>query len=753
MEKHGQPHDEVCAEATGTICVCACRGSRHGQAHRGGRPSVIKRMAEVTVTATTGGHGNRRDINKAGATLDTPRTASERRRDPVVVAEVDSPLGRELAKDGGTVVDKSADGDGPDVTATVGPTSTLPGNLESLSDDELLDAFTAATEQGREADTIRVWDEMGRREEAAAAAARAAEAQRVRIPEDLGGIAEAHLADLFAHVSQHGDEAAIQRIYAEMTRREDLAAAERARRAAPPAPDHMAAVAGDPYQMWENFKDPDRVYRTLGIPMGAQADPVLLDRAMRAERFALGLDADAPDHEVDAARRADSRSRDELGQWHWAWYRKLADADGIKPADDLVYGPGDSAVVLRRREDAAARAREAAAKVAADKARDEAIASGPESPARRPNPLVDWSFIGTMIDSYRTDKTGRDARERYFLAQTRTLGLADGADPDEIKKAAKVDPRSPGELAANYLAWYRLIGRHSDTGAPGTFQAGAEWAVGFDDHPDVKDPPRTLAPANVAKPWDVWQEIKTQAYADQAAGDPATFTRYRAAMARAYGMADDVSNNGISRGYTLDTRTKQQQAAAFIAEYRELGRAAGVDQGDRLRFGPPDRNTGRKSVSQWQELTPTQDAELERLLARGWDYLDAYAEVRGLDADALRREHAGQVAGRRAGETTERALRRQYDEWVHLRWREAEQATNGYLLNKAAAAAGITDPVVLFSGPSSTARAYASEELLRWWTNNPRMTFTQFKAQTAGGRKDKAAAKVTELAGNGRDFG
>jgi hypothetical protein len=151
---------------------------------------------------------------------------------------------------------------------------------------------------------------------------------------------------------------------------------------------------------------------------------------------------------------------------------------------------------------------------------------------------------------------------------------------------------------------------------------------------------------------------------------------------------------------------------------------------------------------------PEETAEqrrIDELVDRGWDYLDAYADVYGQDPEQLQREQRAQLVERQPGETVDQAVRRAYDEWVHLQYLAAEDATRGHLLSAAGTAEGI-DPVSLFSGTTARARKYASEDLLRWWADNQRLTFTAFKAEVLGRKADIAAAEATRLQGNGRDF-
>jgi hypothetical protein len=154
------------------------------------------------------------------------------------------------------------------------------------------------------------------------------------------------------------------------------------------------------------------------------------------------------------------------------------------------------------------------------------------------------------------------------------------------------------------------------------------------------------------------------------------------------------------------------------------------------------------------ELTEEQ-RRVDDLVARGWDYLDAYAEVYQHDpAELARQQRAAALdADRRAGETRDQTARRMYDEWVRTQLLAAEDATRGNLLTKAAQAAGIK-AVELFSGPAARARKWASEDLKRWWADgNPRLTYTEFRAELLGRDTDRQAAELIRAQGNDRDFG
>ncbi|WP_214327856.1 VG15 protein [Nonomuraea sediminis] len=159
-----------------------------------------------------------------------------------------------------------------------------------------------------------------------------------------------------------------------------------------------------------------------------------------------------------------------------------------------------------------------------------------------------------------------------------------------------------------------------------------------------------------------------------------------------------------------------------------------------------------ESWGAWDDLEISdEDRRVDELVAQGWEYIDAYAEVYQVDPEQLRREErrAALEADRRDGESLDQTVARLYRDWTYTQWLQAENATNGYMLNKAGQAAGI-DPISLFSGPTSRATAYASEELRRWWNDHPRMTLVEFRAQVLGRDSDRRAARTTrEIGGAG----
>jgi hypothetical protein len=88
---------------------------------------------------------------------------------------------------------------------------------------------------------------------------------------------------------------------------------------------------------------------------------------------------------------------------------------------------------------------------------------------------------------------------------------------------------------------------------------------------------------------------------------------------------------------------------------------------------------------------------------------------------------------------TREQIREMYREHVYAQLLAAEDATNGYLLNRKAQAAGV-DPITLFSGPAHIAYARASDDLIMWWQDHPRLTLTEYTEQITGVRNAAADA-------------
>lgn len=394
--------------------------------------------------------------------------------------------------------------------------------------------------------------------------------------------------------------------------------------------------------------------------------------------------------------------------------------------------------------------------------------AGPAGPARVVDPVGEMHEIERWVDSNTLSSygyRGTDARDRWEKARKIVLGLPESTDRAEANRAWRADARPLPERAATLLAWYRHLGELDDVDASDSMVR--KWMVGPADDPDLPDVPDTLPPANVAKPADVWSAIRAQAREDAEAGDFRAAIRLAMAQNRAYGVriakpdGTDMqawqSVNG--RHYNAsagDRRTDGQKAALFIAELRRLAEEDGVDPDDALRYGPHDKGTVRKVKIGRVTVTtnPATEARVSAMLAQGHDLASAYALVYGIDESEVRRAEAD-AAIRSSGKTLAQAYREQYDSMVASAYAAAETGTRGHLLNdegKKLWLEGKLSAIELFSGPSSKAYRYASEELQRWWGEHPppRMTFAEFK-QMAQGDARTALASATQNA-KGSEF-
>lgn len=133
-----------------------------------------------------------------------------------------------------------------------------------------------------------------------------------------------------------------------------------------------------------------------------------------------------------------------------------------------------------------------------------------------------------------------------------------------------------------------------------------------------------------------------------------------------------------------------------------------------------------------EDLTPEQ-RRVEELVDAGRSWQAAYAEVYDVDDTDLDRQDrvAAIDADRALGETREDTIRRLYREYVAVQYLAAEEATRGHMLNLEGRNNDI-DPTSLFSGNAARARKYASGDLLEWFDEHGRMTYTQFRTEILG---------------------
>lgn len=114
--------------------------------------------------------------------------------------------------------------------------------------------------------------------------------------------------------------------------------------------------------------------------------------------------------------------------------------------------------------------------------------------------------------------------------------------------------------------------------------------------------------------------------------------------------------------------------------------------------------------------------DLEDMLQTAREEKDARA-VHELEK-ALDRLHA-QIGKYRGTGFTRAQLREQWNDYIEEQYWQAELETNGFFLNAAGRAAGISSRS-LFKGSEVRAYKYASDELKYYWQEHPRLTFDAF---------------------------
>lgn len=791
-EKRGQPHSDECEQATDEVCVCSCRGTKHGIKARHNRRSKLARMSEVSVGARSG--GSRRgavgpgDPDPLAGKASTP---AQRQKHPVRVVAVQATrpavpadLTRASDDDLARMLSEATNHpDGPDEPALERIAAEFDrrdreelygrarGDMTSMSDDDVLELFTAVSRLDDPSEEIfnRLSGELERRDEENAAAM---EQRQVFLARPVDQLSEDDLDKASQYASDLGDTAALERVMIEWDRRETeridrerrleqerqaAVAARLAEAKARAEADAKARVEAEA-PAWEEHARREQAARDKALEEKFRyADDSELMQTVMRNNFSSDPASRSVAREAAAelarrkrAQEAWEARQQETQQRRRALYvpvRDLSD-DELRASIPIVEAmPEDPNANDQTRRGRVADLRgELARRETHTADRQARINAGPDGPARVANPLQALGRLEGAESSY-SGIEYRMATARLKDAKRRTFGLSPDADDKAIAAEAKADPRSAPEQAAMIVGWYRHLTSFEDL----ELQDYEAWLRGPADEPDAPPMRAPLPPASVAKPADVWRDVWGQARTDVAAGDRSTARRMFRAIARASGIPDSVGaddDNALQEqaqiAQRFDKRTDALRAAAYLAEFRQLAQEQGVDPSDRLRYGPPDRPTSKRTgATHWRKPTEAQDKRIDALVAGGTDYTDAYAQVLGLDADALR----GEDERRRIPEAE---VRKAYDEWVHLQWTKAEQETNGYLLSKAGNAAGIDDRS-LFSGPmTNTVRRRASEELLRWWADNPRLTYTEFKAQMTGGAK---AARDKRLQGGaGRDF-
>lgn len=159
----------------------------------------------------------------------------------------------------------------------------------------------------------------------------------------------------------------------------------------------------------------------------------------------------------------------------------------------------------------------------------------------------------------------------------------------------------------------------------------------------------------------------------------------------------------------------------------------------------------RRDAARQQEASETEDERrarhMEELMDQGVPGHEAYAEAYGLDPErVLRQQLIDQLrAEGYQGRGFDELVRDSHRDYVYRSYLEAEDATRGVMLSRLGEQRGI-DPQMLWRMAPQHARAYASEELLRWWAENGRITAEDWRAMLEGGGPDRSR-------GAGREFG
>lgn len=78
-------------------------------------------------------------------------------------------------------------------------------------------------------------------------------------------------------------------------------------------------------------------------------------------------------------------------------------------------------------------------------------------------------------------------------------------------------------------------------------------------------------------------------------------------------------------------------------------------------------------------------------------------------------------------------MKAEYDAHAEAAYWAAEEATNGFMVNRSGKADGVS-ALSLFSGSAVRAYRYASEELLQHWVHYPRPVLPAFEAQWLAAR-------------------
>jgi hypothetical protein len=181
----------------------------------------------------------------------------------------------------------------------------------------------------------------------------------------------------------------------------------------------------------------------------------------------------------------------------------------------------------------------------------------------------------------------------------------------------------------------------------------------------------------------------------------------------------------------LATAQTDEEVDAVVAE---LDRRDTVEQAARKAEADRQKRAAARAAKREAKYADL-DAEYDRRLAAGDDPESAYADVFGVSVEQQRRDQA--IASLRSngysGRNFEELSRAAYRDYVEETYFHAEAATRGRLLNGTRGNLDTRDTRKLFTGTEAYARANASEELLTYWQQHGRLTFTDYQSSLLGG--------------------
>lgn len=183
----------------------------------------------------------------------------------------------------------------------------------------------------------------------------------------------------------------------------------------------------------------------------------------------------------------------------------------------------------------------------------------------------------------------------------------------------------------------------------------------------------------------------------------------------------------------LEALMEQAMADGDFAKAERLGEILDTPRlpsGSRIDY----QDAMRPEVYEWFETAS--QADQDRLLG----------SLSQLDADNFGRAQWEHMSGKQSRQApSKREQREQYETYLETEYLAAESVTNGHMLSPEARAAGRTSRD-LWSVNESTARSWASPEMLEYWDAHGRMTWSDWQAMNGGDMGDIQKKRGTWLA-------